>query len=103
MDATTTLRMTTFGPATARTSLRVFDFLASLGPGGLLEETLGDGVCPRCGSIGPAGSLSLVVDLRREHPRCPDCDLATDASGHGFGRLLPSGRVVLQEVVVIQR
>ncbi len=98
-----TLRMKTVGPATAKTCMRIFEFLSALGPGGLLEQSLGSGACGRCGSTSSSGALSVVVDLRQEHRRCPDCDLILDGSGTGFGRRLPSGRVVLQEVVLIQR
>ena len=69
----------------------------------LLGRGRGDGPCRRCGGPRPDGALSLVLDVGRRPSVCRGCGCALGADGHAAGRLLPSGEVVLAELVLIER
>lgn len=89
--------------ATTAAATRLRAFFETFALRELLGHPRGAGPCRRCGGPRPDGPLSLFLDVQRGPAVCPGCQSPVDPDGRAVGRLLPTGEVVLQELVLIER
>jgi len=103
MQPSKTLRAPLSRLRTAVSGRRLLAFFERYALNELLALRRGSKPCRHCAAPTPDGALSLILDLRQGPRVCPSCKRALDEQGGAAGRLLASGKVVLQELVFIER